>query len=80
MDEDAVSEKVRAFYERHPYPPPADSLDDYRSLWQDPERVLAETTPCQRANNVDAARARAVVLEAFGPLPAARGTADSPPS
>jgi heterodisulfide reductase subunit D len=56
-----------------------DKFKKYR-LWQDPERVLAETTPCQRANNVDAARARAVVLEAFGPLPAARGTADSPPS
>ena len=25
-------EKVRAFYERHPYPPPADSLEDYRAL------------------------------------------------
>ena len=42
MDEDAVSEKVRAFYERHPYPPPADSLDDYRSLWQDLERRRAD--------------------------------------
>src|SRR6266851_1845857 len=37
-------------------------------LWQDPERVLEETTPCQRANNVDAARARAVAMENFGPL------------
>jgi len=56
-----------------------DKFKKYR-LWQDPERVLAETTPCQRANNVDAERARAVVLEAFGPLPAARGPASSPPS
>jgi Fe-S oxidoreductase len=56
-----------------------DKFKKYR-LWQDPERVLAETTPCQRANNVDAERARAVVLEAFGPLPAARGPAGSPPS
>lgn len=56
-----------------------DKFKKYR-LWQDPERVLAETTPCQRANNVDAARARAVVVEAFGPLPSARGTASSPPS
>ncbi len=35
MDADAVSQKVRAFYERHPYPPPVDSLDKYRSLSQD---------------------------------------------
>jgi SAM-dependent methyltransferase len=42
MDEDAVSERVRAFYERHPYPPPVDSLEDYRSLWQDPERRRAD--------------------------------------
>jgi len=42
VDEDAVSEKVRAFYERHPYPPPVDSLEDYRSLWQDPERRRAD--------------------------------------
>lgn len=56
-----------------------DKFKKYR-LWQDPERVLAETTPCQRANHVDPARARAVVREAFGPLPAARGNVDSPPS
>ena len=56
-----------------------DKFKKYR-LWQDPDRVLAETTPCQRANNVDAAHARAVVMEAFGPLPSARGTASSPPS
>jgi len=45
-----------------------DRFKKYR-LWQDPERVLAETTPCQRANNVNAARAREVVEESFGPLP-----------
>jgi heterodisulfide reductase subunit D len=56
-----------------------DKFKKYR-LWQDPERVLAETTPCQRANYVDAARARAVVVEAFGKLPSARGTASSAPS
>ena len=42
MDEDAVAERVRAFYERRPYPPPADSLDDYRSRWQDRERRRAD--------------------------------------
>ena len=26
---------VQAFYERHPYPPPVESLDGYRSLWED---------------------------------------------
>ncbi len=56
-----------------------DKFKKYR-LWHDPERVLAETTPCQRANNVGAARAREVVQDAFGPLPSARDTADSPPS
>ena len=25
MDTDAVAEKVRTFYERHPYPPPVDA-------------------------------------------------------
>jgi Fe-S oxidoreductase len=56
-----------------------DKFKKYR-LWQDPERVLADTTPCQRANNVDAARARAVVVEAFGSLPSARGTPSPTPS
>jgi heterodisulfide reductase subunit D len=56
-----------------------DKFKKYR-LWQDPERVLAETTPCQRANQVDPARARAVVMEAFGPLPLPRDASDSPPS
>ena len=49
-------------------------------LWQDPERVLEETTPCQRANNVDAARARAVVMENFGPLSSSPDAETSPPS
>ena len=44
-----------------------DTFKKFR-LWQDPERVLAETAPCQRANDVDPARARTVVGEAFGPL------------
>ena len=56
-----------------------DTFKTYR-LCQDPERVLAETTPCQRANNVDAALAREVVRAAFGPLPSARGAATSLPS
>ena len=56
-----------------------DRFKKYR-LWQDPERVLADTTPCQRANNVDAARARAVVAEAFGSLPSTRDAASPPPS
>ena len=56
-----------------------DKFKKYR-LWQDPERVLAETTPCQRANHVDAERARTVVEEHFGPLPSARDAATSPPS
>ncbi len=42
MGEDAVAEKVRTFYERHPYPPPADDLAGYRRAWQDPERRRAD--------------------------------------
>ncbi len=44
-----------------------DRFKKYR-LWQDPERVLQDAAPCQRANHVDPARARQVATEAFGPL------------
>ncbi len=37
-----VSESVRAFYERHPYPPPVQNLDQYRRQWQDPARRRAD--------------------------------------
>lgn len=37
-----VSEEVRAFYDRYPYPPPTDSLEKYRRLWQDPKRRRAD--------------------------------------
>ena len=33
-----IAEKVREFYERHPYPLPVDDLDRYRRLWDDPWR------------------------------------------
>jgi SAM-dependent methyltransferase len=42
VDADAVSERVRAFYERHPYPPPVDDLDGYRRGWEDPQRRRAD--------------------------------------
>ena len=48
-----------------------DRYKKYR-LWQDPERVLAETTPCQQANRLDPASARELVLKTFGratPMP-----------
>jgi heterodisulfide reductase subunit D len=41
-----------------------DTYKKYR-LWKDPERVLAEMTPCQQANRVDPARARDVVARMF---------------
>jgi hypothetical protein len=44
-----------------------DKYKKYR-LWQDPERVLADAAPCQRANGVDPARARALATGTFGPL------------
>jgi SAM-dependent methyltransferase len=42
MNADAVAERVRAFYDRHPYPPPAEGLDGYRRAWQDPARRRAD--------------------------------------
>ena len=42
-----------------------DKYKTYR-LSRDPERILAETTPCQQANNVDPARAREFVERTFG--------------
>jgi SAM-dependent methyltransferase len=41
-DGDVVAQKVRAFYERHPYPPPVDSLESYRRLRQDRQRRRAD--------------------------------------
>jgi capsid portal protein len=38
-------------------------------LWQDPERVLEASTPCQTANHVDPARARQLVEKVFGRIP-----------
>jgi SAM-dependent methyltransferase len=35
VDTDGVSQNVRTFYERHPYPPPVANLDKYRGLSQD---------------------------------------------
>ena len=43
-----------------------DTFKKFR-LWQDPERILAETAACQKANTVDPARARAFVEQTFGP-------------
>src|SRR3954447_19100415 len=37
-----VSEEVRDFYERYPYPQPVDDLEKYRQLWQDQERRRAD--------------------------------------
>ena len=38
----SVGEDVRAFYERHPYPPPVDSLEKYRRLGQDRQKRRAD--------------------------------------
>ncbi len=37
-----VSEEVRNFYERYPYPRPIANLDKYRTLWQDLQRRRAD--------------------------------------
>jgi len=33
---------VQDFYERYPYPPPVDSLENYRRFWQDPQKTRAD--------------------------------------
>jgi SAM-dependent methyltransferase len=35
---EGVAQKVSAFYERHPYPPPVDSLERHRARWNDERR------------------------------------------
>jgi SAM-dependent methyltransferase len=42
LDRDVAAQKVRAFYERHPYPPPVDSLEKYRRVWQERQRRRAD--------------------------------------
>jgi SAM-dependent methyltransferase len=42
-DAAGVAEEVRAFYERHPYPPPVDDLDRYRQRWDDGLRRRADS-------------------------------------
>lgn len=37
-----VTEEVRDFYDRYPYPRPIDSLEKYRRLWQDRQRRRAD--------------------------------------
>ena len=37
-----VSDEVREFYDRYPYPRPVDSLDKYQRLWQDGQRRRAD--------------------------------------
>ena len=41
-DAASVGEDVREFYERHPYPPPVDSLEKYRQLGQDRQKRRAD--------------------------------------
>jgi Fe-S oxidoreductase len=42
-----------------------DAYKKYR-LWADPDRILADASPCEQANGVDHARARAYVEKTFG--------------
>ena len=37
-----VAEQVQDFYDRYPYPPPVDSLEQYRRAWQDPQKRRAD--------------------------------------
>ena len=56
-----------------------DRYKTYR-LWQDPDRVLAEMTPCQQANHVDPGRARELVQRTFGRYTASPDAGSSPAS
>jgi SAM-dependent methyltransferase len=42
IDEDNANEAVRSFNDLHPYPPPAEDLNEYRRKWQDEGRRLAD--------------------------------------
>jgi SAM-dependent methyltransferase len=37
-----VAEQVQDFYDRYPYPPPVQSLDQYRRAWQDQQKRRAD--------------------------------------
>src|SRR5271170_8050843 len=37
-----IADEVRSFYDRYPYPRPVDSLEQYRRLWEDPNRRRAD--------------------------------------
>jgi SAM-dependent methyltransferase len=37
-----ITDEVRSFYDRYPYPRPVDSLDPYRQQWEDPNRRRAD--------------------------------------
>jgi SAM-dependent methyltransferase len=37
-----VAEQVQDFYDRYPYPPPVDSLEQYRRAWQDERKRRAD--------------------------------------
>lgn len=41
-DNEATTNAVRDFYNRHPYPPPVKNLDQYRLRWQEPDRRRAD--------------------------------------
>ena len=56
-----------------------DRFKKYR-LWEDPERVLAESTPCQSANHLEPARARELVEKTFGRFTAVPGGGNAPAS
>lgn len=38
----AIDNRVRDFYDRHPYPPPVNALDGYQQLWRDEQRRRAD--------------------------------------
>jgi len=65
-----TTEQVRAFYERMPYPPPIDSLDEHRELYQNPLRRKAlfhRIWPTERPR-----RGQAILIAGCGTFQAAR--------
>lgn len=41
-ERESTADKVQAFYDLHPYPPPVEDLDGYRRRWQDEGRRRAD--------------------------------------
>lgn len=72
----AVAERVRAFYEAHPYPPAVSDLDEYRDRWADPGRRRA--SHCLFWPEVRQGEPRSILVAGCGTAQAARHALRNP--